>query len=610
MPRIFSVPDNLVMADGTAITASSYQNGFEPSKIADPARGAKWRSGTGWTFGPDNNKFPVGNDAGWLLAHIAAGTYATPALAATALESALNLSGFNPRSTLACSLWLRADSVVVDADNLISQATDLSGNSRHAVQTTPANKLLLVPNAVDGRPAMYSSGASAKGLATTALMSAMLAATTGRGTVVVVFKQDSDDVATKRLWFAGSGGHLAQMYWSGTTHYHADAYDSADRDADKTAALGVDKWQTAWWEYDGTNISAYVSNADTAAAANTAMSGNMHTDILNAVFQLGSSAAWKGHIAEVIIFPTALTQTQRRGVTQYLEGQYPSLAANDTTTFESLGTFSVSSTDVANKFTIYNGGGGATQFLIPAATGVPSEDRLTAAYVDFGFAAVDRTGALGYIGASAAYQSRQWIKMDLGAAAEAVACASLDASVSATVIIQANSVDSWESPPFSQVLSAGVREILYSVFSVGQTYRYWRLLINDVSGVVSAQGYTELAVLFLGSYVSLSDFRAGYIDSYQDLSSRNYGPSGSLWSTENPQRDSYQMRWDGQTNTEKAAFVAMRPKTRLGLPFFMVFDETFDPGGWMYSEIVGEITTEQEEYDSWKCAFGVIEVVP
>jgi hypothetical protein len=71
-------------------------------------------------------------------------------------------------------------------------------------------------------------------------------------------------------------------------------------------------------------------------------------------------------------------------------------------------------------------------------------------------------------------------------------------SSGATITHMANSVNSWTSPPYSQVLTWN-QEII--VYYFNNSYQYDRLEINDPS---NPDGYIEIGELFIGTYLELS----------------------------------------------------------------------------------------------------------
>lgn len=565
IPRILY--DNKIAAAGTVLSASSEEITLPVLGLPDQARGRRWRSKTGWTIVPGfNDEFPywTTNDL-FRIAHIVPGTYATGAAKATALQTAMGLAGANPLA-IGPSLWLRADAVNV-TNGLITQFNDISGNNRHAAQASSALQATFVANAVDGRPGAYFPGDAARGYATSALMSAMLAATTGRSTIVWVFKLDSDAAANDGFWSAGSAGHFMSAYWSAGVNFSAQVYTTGDVTATKAAALGVNAWQNGWFEYDGTNVQSYMSDADSAAVQNAAQTGNVHADVLSSVLNIGQSTILKGYLLELIVFPGTLGQPDRRQVVQYLRGRYPSMAANDATTAHTwTDTNTATYSATTKKFTVATN---AAQLKILAATGTPVEDRTASAYIDLGFALSDKTGAATYTADNAAYQSRHWIKADLGSALAILSAIALDhnAGAAGTFTLQGNSIDLWLAPTQSQALSGDAAQ--RSAYFGSSSQRLLRLVIDDVQNTA---GYSELGIWYAGPYFQPPAWHTSWVPGYKDLGEESFAAFGAGHLNVKPRRDTHELRWNGVSNANRASFVTFTEATPVGKCFFFLFD--------------------------------------
>ncbi len=87
-----------------------------------------------------------------------------------------------------------------------------------------------------------------------------------------------------------------------------------------------------------------------------------------------------------------------------------------------------------------------------------------------------------------------WIKADLGSAKRVRAVFVMDHNISptATLTLQANSTDSWASPPYEQSLTHGKTRL--GLF-LDRTYRYWRLVIQDQT---NPDGLIEIGEWFVG----------------------------------------------------------------------------------------------------------------
>jgi hypothetical protein len=88
--------DNLARAAATVLSVSSEQSGAPRSWLQDEGRGLKWRSKTGWNVVSGRNDRIDFNRGGDFVATVAAGNYATPALLAAAIVTALEAADAVP----------------------------------------------------------------------------------------------------------------------------------------------------------------------------------------------------------------------------------------------------------------------------------------------------------------------------------------------------------------------------------------------------------------------------------------------------------------------------------------------------------------------------------
>jgi hypothetical protein len=618
VPRILY--DNNAAAVTSVLSASSEEAGFEASKLADQARGRRWRSKTGWTIVPGfNDEFQFRTSNGYRIAHIPAGTYATGAALATALQTAMGVAGYNPRSNAAsitCTGWWRADAVTLIADSGylgVSAMADLSGNNRGLAQATAALQPLWVSNAVDGRPGLYFDGTASMGLLSTALMSALLGAN-GVGDVVIVFRLDSDASNGATLWRSNTGGAtgvVGMTYGSGGgTTFDAYAFDTTLKSATKTATLGKSAWQHAFWGYDQTNLSAWVSAANTANAQNTAMTGAVAAAILARVFTLGGGfvggTAFKGYILECLTFSNVLDETRRRGIVEYLKGRYPSMAANDATSATGWGsnTNTVSYNTTTKIFT--TGNAGAT-YEIPALTGVPNENRIASCYKDLGYTLTDKTGAASYAASNPSYQSRHFLKSLLTAAASLTAAVALDHNAGAsggTFTQEGNSKDLWLAPTLSQALSGDVSQ--RSAYFSPNSQRWWRLLIDDVQ---NSAGYSEVGIWFAGTYYQPQAYANTFKPGYEDLSTVSYATYGASTLDERPQRNAFGLLWRNLSDADRALFETFRQATPVGGLFFLALDAVTAPTNLFYVELTRPLDTTPAP-PGWNIEMIALEALP
>lgn len=81
-------------------------------------------------------------------------------------------------------------------------------------------------------------------------------------------------------------------------------------------------------------------------------------------------------------------------------------------------------------------------------------------------------------------------------------------SNTATVRIQANATNVWTTPAVNQLLTINnTYEIASHYFTTDQSYRYWRVLIEDVG---NAYNYVELGLCWLGKGLAIDNAQNGF----------------------------------------------------------------------------------------------------
>lgn len=126
---------------------------------------------------------------------------------------------------------------------------------------------------------------------------------------------------------------------------------------------------------------------------------------------------------------------------------------------------------------------------------------------------------------SAGLDSPNAIVVDLGSAQTVQALIIMDHNISsgAVITLMGNSSNSWGSPAFSESVTWVDKKILHYL-STSQTYRYWRLAIDDD---LNGDGYIEIGELYLGPYLEPSkNFDNGYSRDAGALTNSNSTPYG------------------------------------------------------------------------------------
>lgn len=140
-----------------------------------------------------------------------------------------------------------------------------------------------------------------------------------------------------------------------------------------------------------------------------------------------------------------------------------------------------------------------------------------------GFANTDRTGSLSYTGANIAIHTSEYILMDLVTTESINSVVLLWAkedgiklSNNAVIKIQANATNEWSSPAVNQTMTINnTYELSSHYFTASQTYRYWRLLIQDPTNV---NLYVNVGVIVLGEAEVVDNPDNGFIYTLTDTS--------------------------------------------------------------------------------------------
>lgn len=248
---------------------------------------------------------------------------------------------FNPLS-LSPALWLDASDaatlldaggLAADADEAIATWSDKSGNARHATQATSGSRPTLKAAVKNSRGVVRFDGAS--DFMTQSYKSIFRNVS---GTTVFIVAKPTSSGATERILMtntnnAGLGRVTVSCDNSAQPsgfHYGGRRLDSDTGDFNQSPS-----------DYDGTSFYAITSQHRCSAAEKQLWinGSSSHVDV---AFQTsgntsdtdssadthigaaagGASAFFAGDIAEILIFPTALSTTNRQAVESYLNQKW------------------------------------------------------------------------------------------------------------------------------------------------------------------------------------------------------------------------------------------------------------------------------------------------
>ncbi len=117
----------------------------------------------------------------------------------------------------------------------------------------------------------------------------------------------------------------------------------------------------------------------------------------------------------------------------------------------------------------------------------------------------------------------------------------INLSNTATIRIQANATNVWTSPTVNELLTINnTYEIASHYFTTAQSFRYWRVLIDDAS---NPDGYVELGMVWLGKGIAIENAQNGFEFSVVDRSKTITTEYGHSYTDEYPLLQSLQFSY-------------------------------------------------------------------
>lgn len=236
-----------------------------------------------------------------------------PVASARGTDCAFPSASFAPTDITGLELWLKADAGVWqdsakttaadEDDDPVGAWEDQSGNGNDATQDTAGNKLAWKNNIVNGKPALLGDGTHKWLDFTTAI---------GTPDITIFAVARNDDAAVGSNWIGYSGDWWPYLFSDGTP----EQVMSSIRSTTSVASGTTSDFHLACLWHDGVNMIAYCNGA----------AGNTRPDTQSADFdRVGYFAAnWAidGYIAEVVIYDSALSESDRQSVEDFLNDKY------------------------------------------------------------------------------------------------------------------------------------------------------------------------------------------------------------------------------------------------------------------------------------------------
>lgn len=571
---------NWLRATASTVATSSERSGNPTRWLKDQLRSKAWVSKPGWNVSRLFNDSLDFREVGPInrVAFPAVGNYATGADLATQVQTSMNAAGLWPGDLSPTAWWVAGTMVTSVADGgLVSSWSDTSGNSRHVAQGNSSKQPKLIWNQLNGHPVIRFDGTDDY-LAIASALSAFVGAN-GVRTVFIVYRADADLAGTD--WLLSDTNSKIRFQHTTTNFVHINGDGSPDT---STLASSLGAYHIGMGYYDNTNVGVTVDNVD---SANTAASGatNNVVGTLNVGCDDVFGNTFKGDIAEIIFFNSALSAENRRRISRYLSQKY---AITDASTAPAFGTtYTVSY--ASNALTVSAG----ANFQLMFSTG-PNVTRGVAK--DLGFSAADTAAAASAAG-SAVYCSREWITLDAASALGVSLGAITDHNLSgsSTLKLQGNStpltyLGHGASTGTSKTLTGD--STLQLLYFGTETYRYWRLLIDDTANTA---GYVSIGNGHVGPYTEFSD---GYsIDlnfGHEQLSSVMKADQGAHYVDAKPEYRAWGLLFPIMSDADKVILESIQSAVLLGKTFFVSLDPTADTTKTYYVSLPAKIDFKHE----------------
>lgn len=248
-----------------------------------------------------------------------------------------------------------------------------------------------------------------------------------------------------------------------------------------------------------------------------------------------------------------------------------------------------------NKFTVARDTGSSSLSLLHDS----GSNAATSCSLDLGFdIASDDTGFTTYEADNVAYQSRQYIWFDLGAAFGVRAGIIFDSNLESatdTVTMQADTSVDPVAPTFSQVLSSG--NDLFAAQFTEQSFQFWGFLIDSVQ---NSAGFVQIGVPFIGSYSQPSiGYGNRYVEGRQELSNVQTGDQGAHFQNLRPTRGRWNIQWNGMTDADKNSLESIIDFVKVGRSFFFGLDVRNDQTNIVYATFLTAIPLRSVPVEQW-----------
>ncbi|HQQ97542.1 MAG TPA: T9SS type A sorting domain-containing protein [Cyclobacteriaceae bacterium] len=264
-------------------------------------------------------------------------------LASVATTSVAQTGPGGVGTSAANPLWLKADAGTSTTTNgaALSAWTDQSGNANNAAQATPALQPLYKTNVINGMPAIQFDNTAGANADVLIIPDNNNLDNTSGLTIFAITQPNTLDgaarvIVSKRVNVGNQESYMVFFLTSDKLNFDIDG--NGDRFATATTFVANTNYLIGM-VYDGTlaaasRVRVFVNETLDNASARSESSNtipNYASDITIGLTNVADGRPYGGHIAELIIYRTALNVAERLVVSNYLSAKYnvSILAASD-----------------------------------------------------------------------------------------------------------------------------------------------------------------------------------------------------------------------------------------------------------------------------------------
>lgn len=223
-----------------------------------------------------------------------------------------------PRTNMAC--WYKANNGVTTSGANVSQWLDVSGKGRHALQSNSSKQPDLVNNAANGHPSIEFNGTSDFFQLTPVDFNAMQ-----NGLTMFVVTKPTAVAANARFIEFGNGNTANNNVWlsqpnsTDVSFYSYNGTTSGSITA--TNCVALNQYQGIEAQFSPSTVETIWVNGNSKTTGTLSLPFNTRTtDFIGT--NTAQSIFFQGQIAEILVYESALSSTDRVKVEQYLQQRY------------------------------------------------------------------------------------------------------------------------------------------------------------------------------------------------------------------------------------------------------------------------------------------------